>query len=397
MTNRIKSRFLLISAVTLVITWGVTSSHKKIMERCMSFVNKKQDTAQSQMGIGQEVQTPYGVFTVQEQVILDIIESPVMQRIKKVNQFGVPQIVKGMKQYSRYDHCLGVWALLRRFGAGIEEQIAGLLHDASHTVFSHVADFMFNTEGSKDAYQDTIHEWYLTQSTIPAVLAKHGMVLGDIMHKSGDHAALEQCLPDLCADRIDYNLQEGLLLSIIDEQDVSAILNDLVFSDGHWFFKTAKTARLFARIPLYLTQHSWGGPENFLVNIWTVQALQRAMDISLLTKDDFHFSTDDIVWAKLVSSDDSVIKNAVRKIRTYKTSFKLVSKDDDHDYMICSKFRGVNPLVSDNGQLKRLTEIDKTYAREYAQVRQVMAQGWAVKLVGYAAQDKQGKDDKETA
>ncbi|MBY0353780.1 HD domain-containing protein [Candidatus Babeliales bacterium] len=396
MNNRIKGRFLLISAATLVITWGM-ASHKKIMERCMSQVKNGQDTAQNQAFTPQDVQTPYGTFTVNEPVILEILESPVMQRIKKVNQFGVPQIVKGMKQYSRYDHCLGVWALLRRFGAGVEEQIAGLLHDASHTVFSHVADFMFNTEGSKDSYQDTIHEWYLTQGTIPAILAKHGMNLNDIMHKSGAHVALEQCLPDLCADRIEYNLREGVLLGIIDEHDVQVILNDLAFNDGHWFFNTPKIARLFSRIPLYLTQHSWGGPENFLINTWTVQALQRAMDIGLLTKDDFHFSTDDVVWDKLVHADDSVIKRAVRKIRTYKTSYEVSSKEDGYDYLISSKFRGVNPLVKDHDGFKRLTEIDKTYAHEYAQVRQVMAQGWAIKLVGYAAQGKHEDDEKHAA
>ena len=47
---------------------------------------------------------------------------------------------------TRFEHSLGVFALLRRLRAPRREQVAGLLHDISHTAFSHAVDFVFTSE-----------------------------------------------------------------------------------------------------------------------------------------------------------------------------------------------------------------------------------------------------------
>lgn len=54
----------------------------------------------------------------------------------------------------RYDHSVGVMLLIRMLGGTLEEQIAGLLHDVSHTAFSHVADYVF--ENRDEDYHEII-------------------------------------------------------------------------------------------------------------------------------------------------------------------------------------------------------------------------------------------------
>src|SRR5579862_5825782 len=80
------------------------------------------------------VATPYGNFNVHEPVLLELFDSPALVRLKGVRQYGVTYYAD-KKEYNRYEHSVGVWAILRRFNARLEEQIAGLLHDVSHTVF----------------------------------------------------------------------------------------------------------------------------------------------------------------------------------------------------------------------------------------------------------------------
>jgi len=50
---------------------------------------------------------------------------------------------------TRFDHSVGVMLLIRKLGAGsspasalLKEQVAALLHDVSHTAFSHVIDYV---------------------------------------------------------------------------------------------------------------------------------------------------------------------------------------------------------------------------------------------------------------
>src|SRR5690242_7788429 len=91
-----------------------------------------------------ELQTIYGTFEIQEPVIIDLLESQAMQRLKKINQHGINDVVNPEYAFSRYDHSVGVFILTRMFGGSLEEQVAALLHDVSHTVFSHVGDLIFS-------------------------------------------------------------------------------------------------------------------------------------------------------------------------------------------------------------------------------------------------------------
>ena len=96
----------------------------------------------------------YGEEEIGEQVLIELINSSAIQRLKEISQFGLPEEYHHRKVFSRYAHSVGVLILLRRLGADLDEQIAGLLHDVSHTAFSHVIDWVL--ENSEENYQDKI-------------------------------------------------------------------------------------------------------------------------------------------------------------------------------------------------------------------------------------------------
>ena len=104
-----------------------------------------------------EIKTVYGSCIIKEPILLDLLENDMVQRLKGINQYGTRGYVKVMTEYTRYQHSVGVMMLLRLFGASLQEQVAGLLHDVSHTVFSHVSDYLFTPEDLSNAYQDGIH------------------------------------------------------------------------------------------------------------------------------------------------------------------------------------------------------------------------------------------------
>ena len=88
--------------------------------------------------------------------------------------------------------------------------MSGLLHDVSHTVFSHVADYIFHDgSGRYQNFQDDELEGFIERSEIPEILNKYGINCKDILDDS-KFLLKERELPDLCADRIDYFFRDAL-------------------------------------------------------------------------------------------------------------------------------------------------------------------------------------------
>ena len=135
------------------------------------------------------IKSEYGTELIRDQVVIDLIQSPVMERTKLLNQYGITQYIDAYKgkPFSRFEHSIGVFMLLRRFGASIQEQIDGLLHDVSHTVFSHVGDFVFNSYFDRYSYQDDIHEWFLIKMGANDIFAAHGLDIACVTQCKSHH------------------------------------------------------------------------------------------------------------------------------------------------------------------------------------------------------------------
>ncbi len=151
----------------------------------------------------------YGIKEIKEPVLMELITSPEVNRLKKIHQFGMPPEFYPIGGFTRYEHSTGVLLLLRNVGAGLEEQVAGLLHDVSHTAFSHLVDWVYGTEITEN-HQDDVLLKVVLESSLPRILDKHGFDPETITdHKK--FPLLERPAPHLCADRVDYTLREMVL------------------------------------------------------------------------------------------------------------------------------------------------------------------------------------------
>lgn len=96
----------------------------------------------------------YGFITISSELIFDIIEHPYFQRLRRIKQLGLTDLVYPGALHTRFHHALGAMHLmglalqnLREKGVEISHQefesaqIAILLHDIGHGPFSHVLEF----------------------------------------------------------------------------------------------------------------------------------------------------------------------------------------------------------------------------------------------------------------
>jgi hypothetical protein len=330
------------------------------------------------------LKTIYGDFVITEPVLIELLASQAMQRLKKVHQFGISHYVQKTEVYTRYDHSVGVFVLLRRYEQSLEEQISGLLHDVSHTIFSHVADYLFENQTTIDgSYQDNIHKWFLEKTDILPIITKYGYTIDDFMHKSGKFMALEQDLPNLCADRIEYTLYEyamniGLKNQAEVHRCIEHLLGHLFFEDQTWFFDQVEAARIYAKLSLEFTKERWASVCGMYTYTMAAKMLQRAIDIKLIDYDTIHFGTDDIVWNKLQSCTDLKIQDFLDKICHYSNAYRL-SGINDYNMHLRTKFRGVDPFVVTPSGLQRLSVLDPDFAKEFTTLKQLVLEGVYIK------------------
>lgn len=304
----------------------------------------------------------YGKIKISEPVILDLIKSPTMQRMKGVDQHGYFEPYFPGTAYSRFEHSLGVFILLKKFGASLLEQIAGLLHDVSHTVFSHVADYVYsNGSGEGQNFQDEIFEEFIEKSEVPEILKKHKIKYREILDDS-KFPLKEKELPDLCADRIDYFLRELNATNKATQEEIDEFINNLTIIDNLWVFKDKNLAEKYAYLFLEINNWFWSGLESAVMFKTTGDLIKYALKKKILSKDDL-FTTDEEVWAKIrpVADKDGNLKLLIDRADN-RFRFESSSKDDYDLYALC-KSRVVDPLFLDKGSLKRLSEIDKEFSK----------------------------------
>jgi len=311
----------------------------------------------------------YTTLNITDWRILGIVNSRAFRRLNNIQQYGIDSRVlpkrKHSEIYNRAIHSLGVYYLLQRFGASFEEQVTGLLHDASHTAFSHVGDKIFKHKDGKDSYQDLHHLDFLSKTDIPRALQTYcGLTLADIDHKNPMFTCLEQSIPNICADRLEYNLAGGILENLITRQEAREILDHLKFENNTWFFTDAYHAQKFARISLWHTEHVWGSQMSNYVSNQLAQAIQKAFKLDILAREEVIYGTDDAVWQKLCLCNSAEINTHIQNLTHAHEHEEEINKQPRNN-----KFRGINPWVLVGDEFIRLTELDAEFAQEYDRVK----------------------------
>src|SRR3989344_2660429 len=176
--------------------------------------------------------TLYGEFHITESVLIELISSPALKRLKGIDPGAYRKPFFPGVPPSRFDHSIGVMLLLKKYRAPLEEQVAGLIHDVSHSAFSHGIDYILKRGTEKtQAHQDNIHHDFIKQSGIPAILSRHGFDLAYILDDS--HFPLKETdIPDICADRLDYTFRDAVSYGELTATEVFEYLDHLHAENG---------------------------------------------------------------------------------------------------------------------------------------------------------------------
>ncbi len=284
----------------------------------------------------------HGAVDITDSVLVNLINTSPVQRLKGINQSGVSQYVIAGKTVTRYEHSLGVVILLRILGAALEEQIAGLLHDVPHTAFSHVIDFVFTSDDHE--YHEKFHAEIILNSEIPDILTEHGYDVNRILDDR-NFPLLESQIPDLCADRIDYTLRD-MTASCGYSDSIQTYIDNFIIHNNEIIFRTPEIARRFAEDYLRMDSTRWSHPLEIALFQILAEAIKIALNNGVLTHGDL-FQDDNHVYTKLREAHDESIKS---KLSMINPGLTIIDDPNDFHFFARNKIRYVNPKFLDNNQ-----------------------------------------------
>lgn len=308
----------------------------------------------------------YGEFEITEPVILELINCPVLQRLKDIDQTGYrplwikPDVDTGEYDHSRFAHSLGVYLLLHKYNAPLEEQIAGLIHDVSHSAFSHCIDYILEIGSEKEHnHQDNLFDGYVRKTAIPEIIKKFSFDLEYILNDK-NFPLKEKNLPDLCADRIDYSLKTAVIFGELDEQDKNYLLENLSTENNNWVFKNFESARKYAELFLKLNTVYYAGLASAVMFRAVGDCLRYALQKRYISEDDL-YTTDKIAIEKVKRflDKDGKLKLLWERMND---KVKVSNNPDNYDTQVFCKSRVVDPLFKDNDALKRVSEAEPSWS-----------------------------------
>jgi HD superfamily phosphohydrolase len=316
----------------------------------------------------------YGKVDIEEPVLIELIKSTPLQRIEKINQAGTHFVVTRYRGFSRFDHCVGVMVLLKKYGASLEEQVAGLLHDVPHTAFSHTIDYAVG-EGEEQTFHERFKDKIIFNSEIPKILKKHRLSVKRVVDDR-NFPLLEKPLPYLCADRIDYFLKD-LALDRKKLVNPNVYLNHLKVRRNQFIFDDLVVAKKFALGFMKTCLDHFVSPITLATFKILGDVINRAIKTKALTRSDL-FTDDEVVYGKLKKSKDALIKKNL-SLLTPKLRVKTVS--DGHDFHIKGKVRYVDPKILINGKIQKLSHLDASYKEIISLFKEKVRSGHKIKIV----------------
>lgn len=272
----------------------------------------------------------------------------ILQRLKGVSFFcGMDYASKAMYDFkfyaSRYDHSLSVALIVWRLTHDKKATLAGLFHDISTPVFSHVIDYMNEDYVNQESTEEYTERILAGSEELQEYLKEDGISLEDIADFK-KYSVVDLDRPKMCADRLDGILTAGMawvkLVSL--EEAVSVIANSLVTINENGekeisfnSYDTAAYVRYMNEKINSLTHTK----EDMYMMLLLARIVRRCLELGLFSYDDlFVFQEQDVVDIIEENRDNDTVLNGLWE------EFKTI-KQVDKPVNILIKQKSLRPLV----------------------------------------------------
>ncbi|SFM44138.1 HD domain-containing protein [Methanolobus profundi] len=187
------------------------------------------------------IRDPIHGYIELDPLTLSIIDSPQMQRLRRIGQLGLSNLVYPGANHSRFEHSLGVMHLATMLTEKIdtlnedekqELRVAALLHDVGHGPFSHVTENLTKTY-TRQRHEDV--KEILKKGELGEILKDNGLNPASIEDHIQGKTDLGKILnSEIDVDRMDYLVRDshytGVAFGLVDHV---RLINEMKFYENN--------------------------------------------------------------------------------------------------------------------------------------------------------------------
>lgn len=209
----------------------------------------------------------------------------------------------------------------------------------SHTAFSHLGDYVFYKSNQHKPYQNKVHLTFLKRFKVDKLVLENGISLVDLDPDLPAYKSIGQELPNLCADHIQYIIHTGVIFKKISKKEAVAIVDNLQFVNGEWYFTDPTLAEKLADLSLIFTKEFWESVMESAFNEYFAKAIKIAFNEDILKQEDIKYGVDEIVLEKLKKSKNKKILMRLNHLSDIQKYYDMVPYSEGKDYNVKPKFR----------------------------------------------------------
>lgn len=294
--------------------------------------------------------------------IKELINTPEFKRLSNVGMncgceyTSFPIFSKG-KDYTRYEHSIGVALIIWHFTKDIKQSVAGLLHDISSPVFAHVIDFLNGDHETQESTEEKTEEIIANSMEIQEILKKYNLSTKDVydyhMYPIADNDS-----PLLSADRLEYTLGNAFYYGFKSMEEIRDIYKDLVvsvneFGQSEISFSTLDKAIEFTCVSIENSKVYSSNVDRFAMQ-YLADLLKLAVNKRVISMKDL-YTVEDQVISKL--KKDEKLKSMWKDFTKLSQIFTSKEKPEYGYWVnIPAKKRYINPQVVSQGRVSSLSK-----------------------------------------
>jgi HD superfamily phosphohydrolase len=183
------------------------------------------------------IRDPIHDYIELDDLALALIETPQVQRLRRIRQLGFSNLVYPGANHTRFEHSLGVYHLAKHLVKQVDEQqrnellAAALLHDIGHGPFSHATEDLI-MRYTRKSHEDI--EEFLRKGEISDILKEYSLSPSAIAaHIKGDTDPGQIIHSEIDVDRMDYLVRDahytGVAFGLIDHV---RLIHELKFNEN---------------------------------------------------------------------------------------------------------------------------------------------------------------------
>lgn len=301
--------------------------------------------------------------------LIPFLESPVLLRMSDIWQTcwcHYSPLFEYKMNLSRFEHSLWVALIIWNFTKSKKQTISWLLHDISHSAFSHVWDFILWDPEHQESSEKFISELICWDDVITSELKSLSIEIGEIedyeIYPIADNPG-----PQLSADRLEYNLSSPFILWCLTADDIAEIYNDLIIwkdenRQPELSFTTESLALKFGFLSIENDSTLFSSHEAVFTMTYLAEIIKKMLEIWEIKQTDLYRLWDTDVVSMMESSKDSSIRKAWSNYKTTK-KINLQDTSDNNQGFISSKCkrRWVDPLIKKWNSYIRLSNISEDF------------------------------------